>query len=1314
LGAQGAVKLKIFELLAKGFSEQDIIGFITRDFLPSLKEEQMGALLPVGTEVEIWNKAPYTDPAFYPRSTAVEIWENILGLPFGRDELVEFALPPSLSGNSQVAMIDSMVELGLIPQGWFSLHISGALPLQANHQHLLDQLASYLEMTKAILYTSDERIDYFADRWNPLDVKGGAGNVSKTQGKKPAFAIYDDTDEVTRLEYRSGDVVVPGRTYQGAIPFIQNTHSLMFLALVAAIDSGAIKNKFMEDLLVAFDTFINDIDAWAELIKDTHPQLKALFGGNLFTNVRAIKEIIQLRKTSPELIEALGVIVLSLQERLRVILTNAQRTQDLPADIDRIDNLEIIKRLRRGIPKIEDLKDIFMNLPMRNIDFGGLIARSSNFNSPSGATGPSGNDYRDDISRWINEPRNFYNISPISRDSYYIKPTSFDFTRFEIPQINLQLSNFRINPEELIFIPRQPQGFLARLWAKAQAVLIAVHNWLIPLLVPLFPGIDLFQGLFTRKGIPTKFQKKFWDALNDNRRVAKQNNFDMDSPVARRGLVNQALRDILSGLPTDKMESLRQDFWKAVDLIMRLPKSVSQKQAFNFALNIIDWKMRNPPGSSPSISSTGFGNEEEANRNILNGIRAIAARQGLSMPADGDVDLGVDNQDVFMVNGTKVIVIDAPYLSVGEEGEEQVASAGLRRGTIYVTRTEFQRWQAEGIVEQKVKHEQDEVEFLRDKAKEIYGSDEALAFEMMSRFLKNRKNATEARAMMKEAHGYAAAREGQNIDLARGREEIAGDRLAYVEDLVLHLRKMQDEDLARARGENLRQEQIEKNQKVAKLTGQETFRELRAAVSGLLSDGNLELGVIDNFYWMRVGDIICTPEKDGILIFLDVVSAATPESYAYAYLSLDLNTNSPSKIRIISVSEMKGLEARYKQIKPKVKVAESQQESPVASDAVRQELVKEAKDEVMKGLTAQEKLAIASVGARVLMQRYTDNAVGNRLFYLFMDINKKYNLNKAEYEQLYKAIEDEAMSANNLTPTSRSHYWMGEVVEDVEVAPGNDGNERIIKAQVLTSGHRYLYDIYSDGRVKIWDAKSREEKDKIPYSSRWAMANDPEIIKLLDVLLISDAMQEELIVNYEIWKGFSELDGIPEKWRRLAGTSLSPAEKGNVEEEHSGDLDNTRASVREMLEGGLGTDDDTATGRRKESASGRSAFGGIDLRSLPIVTQAVSNLRAQLGVSGMGNLQRINLSEEWDQIERMVSGGITPSAERIKEFVQAACAQGVAERDIEKVVSCISDILRQQEESCCETEATLKDILVVLEAADSEAELSKIFIGVKA
>lgn len=62
----------------------------------------------------------------------------------------------------------------------------------------------------------------------------------------------------------------------------------------------------------------------------------------------------------------------------------------------------------------------------------------------------------------------------------------------------------------------------------------------------------------------------------------------------------------------------------------------------------------------------------------------------------------------------------------------------------------------------------------------------------------------------------------------------------------------------------------------------------------------------------------------------------------------------------------------------------------------------------------------------------------------------------------------------------------------------------------------------------------------------------------------------------------------------------------------------------------------------------------------------------------------------------MVDAGLTPSADRIKEYVQASCLKGNS--DMQKVISCIVEMLRMEEESCCLTEPVLKDILVVLES----------------
>lgn len=119
------------------------------------------------------------------------------------------------------------------------------------------------------------------------------------------------------------------------------------------------------------------------------------------------------------------------------------------------------------------------------------------------------------------------------------------------------------------------------------------------------------------------------------------------------------------------------------------------------------------------------------------------------------------------------------------------------------------------------------------------------------------------------------------------------------------------------------------------------------------------------------------------------------------------------------------------------------------------------------------------------------------------------------------------------------------------------------------------------------------------------------------------------------------------------------------------------------------------------------ATGGIDFRVLPIVSQAMNNLSLNASRMPLSSLENINLEQELGEIQRLVGAGITPSAERIKEYVQVSCLKG--NPDMQKLVSCIADILRLEEERCCSTDAMLKDILVVLESVRSVQELKAVF-----
>jgi NADH dehydrogenase/NADH:ubiquinone oxidoreductase subunit G len=137
----------------------------------------------------------------------------------------------------------------------------------------------------------------------------------------------------------------------------------------------------------------------------------------------------------------------------------------------------------------------------------------------------------------------------------------------------------------------------------------------------------------------------------------------------------------------------------------------------------------------------------------------------------------------------------------------------------------------------------------------------------------------------------------------------------------------------------------------------------------------------------------------------------------------------------------------------------------------------------------------------------------------------------------------------------------------------------------------------------------------------------------------------------------------------------------------------------------------TITSSPIQNKARQDRMGGIDFRSLPIVTQAVRNLSGNIGSLSISRFNSINLNSEWQEIENLVNSGIVPSAERIKEYVQTSCYNANIDKDVDKLILCISDILRLEEERCSKTDPILRDILVVLESVSSTQQLRATFIG---
>jgi len=167
-----------------------------------------------------------------------------------------------------------------------------------------------------------------------------------------------------------------------------------------------------------------------------------------------------------------------------------------------------------------------------------------------------------------------------------------------------------------------------------------------------------------------------------------------------------------------------------------------------------------------------------------------------------------------------------------------------------------------------------------------------------------------------------------------------------------------------------------------------------------------------------------------------------------------------------------------------------------------------------------------------------------------------------------------------------------------------------------------------------------------------------------------------------------------------AATANPPALEATAPEGSNTLMDNIDHPVRPSLRSGL-------------IPPTTKVLGGIDFRALPIVTQAMNNLRLNIANMPVIRMDNIDLNQEWQEIQKMLTAGIIPSSERIKEYTQTACMQGSLWGEKDNIILSIADILRIDEESCQPTDPVLKDLLIVLESGLSLQELKTIFTGVK-
>ncbi|MFA4853768.1 MAG: hypothetical protein WC616_00260 [Candidatus Omnitrophota bacterium] len=113
--------------------------------------------------------------------------------------------------------------------------------------------------------------------------------------------------------------------------------------------------------------------------------------------------------------------------------------------------------------------------------------------------------------------------------------------------------------------------------------------------------------------------------------------------------------------------------------------------------------------------------------------------------------------------------------------------------------------------------------------------------------------------------------------------------------------------------------------------------------------------------------------------------------------------------------------------------------------------------------------------------------------------------------------------------------------------------------------------------------------------------------------------------------------------------------------------------------------------------------GGIDMRSLSkntVIQPMAASKALKQGLSPKGPVPVSD--KEWQEIERMANSGIAPSCERLREYLLSLQDPN---SQVDKVLACIADILRQEEEKACYTESSLREILVLLESDKPVNEL---------
>jgi hypothetical protein len=211
---------------------------------------------------------------------------------------------------------------------------------------------------------------------------------------------------------------------------------------------------------------------------------------------------------------------------------------------------------------------------------------------------------------------------------------------------------------------------------------------------------------------------------------------------------------------------------------------------------------------------------------------------------------------------------------------------------------------------------------------------------------------------------------------------------------------------------------------------------------------------------------------------------------------------------------------------------------------------------------------------------------------------------------------------------------------------------------------------------------------------------DSEVVLILQNLyayLIGKGLADERIGSLDIDK------------LELLGWRIRSAQSGDARVEPLNERDLLSFPKDILNKGDLNNINSLSSGLSLEFGQASSPAidkkGGIDFRALPIMNQPMQNIPQALSRSALKPemaFSSINTGKEWQEIENMLNAGIMPSMQRIKDYIGFSNGQA---KEIDRILICIADIFRMEEDKVLESEPVLKDMLVLVESKSNAEEL---------